>query len=72
MSIPRKSPRKRIFEEEQYETSDNSIKKLSHINANLAPLGYSSQQRDDQVKFFKLVENEMLLSEVTECIRIGK
>ena len=72
MSIPRKSPRKRIFEEEQYETSDNSIKKLSDINENLAPLRYSSQQRDDHVKFFKLVDSEMLLPEITECIRIDK
>ena len=74
MSLPRKSPRKRIFQEEQYETflADDSIKKLSDINENLAPPGYSFQQRDDHVKFFKLVDNEMLLPEVTECIRTDK
>ena len=52
--------------------ADDSIKKLSDINENLAPPGYSLQQRDDHVKFFKLVNNEMLLPEVTECIRIDK
>ena len=74
VSIRRKSPRKRIFQEEQYETflADDSIKKLSDINENLAPPGYSFQQRDDHVKFFKLVDNEMLLPEVTECIRTDK
>ena len=74
MSLPRKSPRKRIFQEEQYETflADDSIKKLSDINENLAPPGYSFQQRDDHVKFFKLVDNEILLPEVTECIRTDK
>ena len=74
MSIPIKSPRKRIFQEKQYETflADDSVKKLSDINENLAPPGYSFQQRDDHVKFFKLVDNEMLVPEVTECIRIDK
>ena len=71
MSILRKSPRK---QEEQYETSlaDGSIKKLSDINENLAPPGYSFQQRDDHVKFLKLVDNEILLPEVTKCICIDK
>ena len=74
MSIPKKSPRKRIFQEEQFETflANKSIKKLSDINGNLAPLGYSFQQKDNHVKFFKLVYNEMLLPEVTECIHKDK
>ena len=43
--MPRKSPREQIFQEEQYETflADDSIKKLSDINENLAPPGYSFQ-----------------------------
>ena len=52
--------------------ADDSIKKLSDIHENLAPLGYSFQQRDDHVKFFNLVDNEMLLPEVAECIHIDK
>ena len=66
--MPRKSPREQIFQEEQYETflADDSIKKLSDINENLAPPGYSFQQRDDHVKFFKLVDHEMLSPEVTK------
>ena len=71
MSVLRKSPRK---QEEQYETSlaDGSIKKLSDINENLSPTGYSFQQRDDHVKFLKVVDNEILLPEVTKCICIDK
>ena len=74
LSIPKKSPRKRIFQEEHFETflTNKSIKELSDINENLAPPGYSFQQRYNHVKFFKLVYNEMLLPEVTECIRIDK
>ena len=52
--------------------ADDSIKKLSDIHENLAPPGYSFQQRDDHVIFFKLVDNEMLLPEVAECINIDK
>ena len=52
--------------------ADDSIKKLSDINENLVPPGYSFQQRDDHVKFLKLVDNEMLVPEVTKCIRIDK
>ena len=54
VSGPRKSPRKGIFQEEQYQTflADDSIKKLSDINENFGPPGYSFQKRDDYVKFF--------------------
>ena len=52
--------------------ADDLIKKLSDINENLAPPGYSFQQRDDHVKFFRLVDNEMLVPEVSEGIRIDK
>ena len=52
--------------------ADDSIKKLSDINENPAPTGHSFQQRDDHVNFFKLVDNEMLVLEVTEYIRIDK
>ena len=58
----------------QYDTflADDSIKKRSDMNENLAPPRYSFQQREDHVNFSKLVDNEMLLPEVTECIRIDK
>ena len=74
VTIPRKSTRKQIFQDEQYETFlvNDSIKNLSNINENLAPPEYSFQQRDDHVKFFRLDDNEMLVPEVTEGIRIDK
>lgn len=72
MSIPRKSPRKRIFQEEQYQTflADDSIKTLSDINENLTPSGYSFKQKDDHVIFYKLIYNEMSVPEVSECILV--
>ena len=52
--------------------ADDSIKKLSDIYENLVPPGYLFQQKDDHVKFLKLVDNEILLPEVTKCVRIDK
>ena len=52
--------------------ADDSINKLSDTNGNLAWPGYSFQQRDDHVKCFKLVNNQMLAPEVTERIPIDK
>ena len=52
--------------------AEDSIKKLGDINENLALPGHSFQQRDDYVKFFKLVDNEILVPEVTGCIHIDQ
>ena len=52
--------------------AEDSIKKLGNINENLALPGHSFQQRDDYVKFFKLVDNEILVPEVTGCIHIDQ
>lgn len=61
VSIPRKSRRKRIFQEEQYETflADDSIKTLSNVNKNLTPSGYSFKQKDDHVIFYNLIEQNV-------------
>ena len=74
VSVPRKSPRKRVFQEEQYETffANDLIKEFNDINEDLSPLGYSFKQHDDHVIFYKLVDNEMSVPEVTECIRVDK
>ena len=53
ISIPRKSPRKRLYQEDQYQSflAKNVIKTFSDINENLCPSGYSFQQCDDRVVF---------------------
>ena len=53
ISIPRKSPRKRLYQEDQYQSylAKNVIKTFSDINGNLCPSGYSFQQYDDRVVF---------------------
>ena len=74
VSIPRKSPRKRIFQEEQYETfvASDSINGFGDLKENLSPSVYLFKQNDDHVIFYKLTENELSIPEVTECIRIDQ
>ena len=56
VSIPRKSPRKRSYQEDQYQSflADDVIKNFSDINEDISPSGYSFQQYDDRVVFFQV------------------
>ena len=60
VSIPRKSPAKRVHQD-QYQSflADDVIKNFSDFNENLCPSGYSFQQYDDRVSFFKLTNSHM-------------
>ena len=72
VSILRKSPRKRVYQEDQYHSfiADDVIKNFSDINESLCPSGYSFQQYDDRVVFFKLTNSHMLIPKDTGCIQI--
>ena len=72
VSIPRKSPRKLVYQEDQYQSflADDVIKNFNDINENICPSGYSFQQYDDRVVFFKLTNSHMLVPEVTGCIQV--
>ena len=56
VSIPRKSPRKHLYQEDQYQSflADDVIKNFSDINKNTCPSGYLFQQYDDRVLFFQV------------------
>ena len=53
VSIARKLPRKRVYQEDQYQCflADDVIKNLSDIIENICPSGYLFQQHSDQVIF---------------------
>ena len=72
VSIPRKSPRKRLYQEDKYQSflADDVIKNFSDINKNICPSGYLFQQYGDGVVFFKLTNSHMLTPEVTGCIQV--
>ena len=62
VSVPRKSPRKRVYQEYQYQSffADNVIKNFSDINENICPSGYLFQQYN----------SHMLAPEFTGCIQV--
>ena len=72
VSIPRKSPRKRVYQEYQYQSYivDDVIKNFSEINERLCQSGYSFQQYDGRVVFFKLTNCHMLIAEVIGCVQV--
>ena len=72
VSIPRRSPRKRLYQEDQYEafTANDLIENLDCLNENSSPIGYTFKRNDDHVLFYKLEINDTSIPEVTNCIRI--
>ena len=65
-NIPRRSPRKRLFQEDQYESfiSKDSVKDFTCLNESFSPSGYVLYH----FLFYKLEENEMSKPEVKDCI----
>ena len=70
--IPRRTPRKRLYQEDQYELfiSKDSVKDSKCLNEGFSPSGYTFRKNDDHVLFYKLEENKISIPEVTDCIRI--
>ena len=70
--VPRRTPRKRLHEEDQYESiiSKDSVKDSKCLNESFSPSGYTFRKNDDHILFHKLEENEMSIPEVIDCIRI--
>ena len=75
-SIPRRSPRKRTYQEDEYEKflKTDLIKDFSKINETFSHPGYLFKQHDDHIIFYKLTENNDSLYLrsliVSESIRI--
>ena len=70
--IPRRTPRKRLYQEDQYESfiSKDSVKDSKCLNESFSISGYTFRKNEDHVLFYKLEENEMSIPEVIDCIRI--
>ena len=60
MTGPRKSPRKRIYQIDQYQIFINYdwINKLSDIEGSLSPAGFLFKKNDDYVIFYKIEFSE--------------
>ena len=74
VSVPRKSPTKRVYQEDQlhvFEEQDK-IKSFDDIDSKLAPLRYTFQRYDDHVVFYHLQTNDLNVPEVTDCVRVDR
>ena len=74
ISVPRRSPRKRTYQEDENEKflKTDLIKDFSEINETFSTPGYLFKQHDDHIIFYKLTENNDSIREVTNCIRVDK
>ena len=72
VSIPKNHQENACTKNIQYQSfiADDVIKNFSDINKGFCPSGYSYQQYDDQVVFLYLINNHMLIPEVTGCIQV--
>ena len=66
--IPRRTPRKRLYQEDQYESfiSKDSVKDFTSLNQSFPPSGYTFRKNDGHVLFCKLEENEIKQKTVSE------
>ena len=72
VSLSRKYPKKRVFQEDQYNElkRNNNIIGLESITESECPHGYLFAKYEDHVAFHKIVLNEPHVPEVTACKRV--
>ena len=72
ISIPRKSPKKRLFREDEFSKflDKDLIKDFSCVNESMCPAGYSCTKYDDHVVYYKMEISEKSIPCVTETIRV--
>ena len=72
VTVPRRSPRKRIYQDHQYQSFMNYdlINKLSNIEESISLAGFLFKKNDNYVTFYKIEFSEKRAPEVTECIKI--
>ena len=73
VTVPRRSPRKRIYQDDQYQSFMNYdlINKLSDIEDSLSLAGFLFKN-NDYVTFYKIEFSEKRAPEAPECIKIDK
>ena len=70
--IPRKFPKEcNVFADEYVEFVNNDkIMKFDSIDETLVPPGYTTAKYEYHIVFYKIEHNELLIPQLTECIRI--
>ena len=73
VSIPRKSPTKRVYQQDQFQIFEeqDEIKSFDDINSTLTLPGYTFQKYGDFVVCYRL-ETVLNVTEVTDCVRVDR
>ena len=72
MSVPRKSPKKRLFQEQLDEFLDYDIIKSFTDFDTLTPSGNTFTKYDDHIVYYQMEIKELSVPEVTGCIVANK
>ena len=73
VSLPRKSPTKRVYQQDQFQLFEeqDKIKSFDDINSTLTLPGYTFQKYGDFVVCYRL-ETVLNVTEVTDCVRVDR
>ena len=71
VSVPRKSPTKRVYQQDQFKLFEeqDKIKSFDDINSTWTPPRYTFWKNDDLVVFYRL-ETVLNVTEVSDCVRV--
>ena len=74
VSVPRKSPTKRVYQQDQFNLFEeqDKVKRFNDIDSTLTPQGYTFQKYDDHAVFYHLATNVLNVPEVTDCVRVDR
>ena len=74
VSVPRKSPTKRVYQQDQFKLSEeqDKIKSFDDIDSMLTLLGYTFHKCDDYLVFYHIETNVLNVPEVTDCARVDR
>ena len=72
-SVPRKSPTKRVYQQDQFKLFEeqDKIKSFDVINSTLTPPEYTFQKYNNLVVFYHL-ETVLNVTEVPDCVRVDR
>ena len=70
VSVPRKSPTKRVYQQDQFKLFEeqDKVKSSNDIEFTLTPPGYTFQKYDDHAVFYHHETNVLNVPEVTDCV----
>ena len=71
VSVPRKSPTKRVYQQDHFKLFEeqDKIKSFDDINSTWTPPRYTFWKNDDLVVFYRL-ETVLNVTEVLDCVRV--